>query len=284
MAPQSIERLDAISDNYDLILCDVWGVLHNGVQAWTKAHRALARAREAGKIVVLITNAPRPFKSVKQQLELLGVPSDTFDGIVTSGDVTRALISKGPSKVFHIGEDRDLPIYEGLDVTLVAEEAAEAIVCTGLFDDSSEDPSDYSDLFQRLQARDLPFICANPDIVVEKGDSLIYCAGALARDYATLGGRTFIAGKPFKPIYDEAIRIGQERAGKAIDRARILAIGDGMPTDVKGAMDNGLDLLFISDGIHSREYGEPSKPDFARLEKFLSDQGAVPIATMTKLG
>ncbi len=177
MAPQSIQRLDAISDNYDLILCDVWGVLHNGVDAWAKAHRALARARQAGKTVVLITNAPRPFKSVMKQLEILGVPSDTFDGIVTSGDVTRALIAQGPSKVFHIGEDRDLPIYEGLNVTLVSEEEAEAIVCTGLFDDSSEEPSDYRDLFMRMHARDLPFICANPDIVVEKGDHLIYCAG-----------------------------------------------------------------------------------------------------------
>lgn len=283
MNTRTIRRLDELVPDYDLILCDVWGVVHNGVHAWSQAYRALARARNAGISVVLITNAPRPFKPVARQLESLGVPENSFDAIVTSGDVTRALIEQGPSKVFHIGKEQELPIYDGLGVELVGEDEADVIVCTGLVNDDYETPAHYADQLERLYARQLHMICANPDIVVEKGHKLLWCAGALARDYAALGGTTHIAGKPHKPIYDEAIKKAETAAGKAIERSRILAIGDGMPTDVKGAMDNEIDLLFISDGIHSREYGEPGKPDMKRLEDFLAMHEATPIATMNKL-
>lgn len=278
-----IKRLDEIVPDHDLILCDVWGVIHNGVHAWSQAYRALERARNSGIVVVLITNAPRPFGPVVRQLENLGVPDSAFDAIVTSGDVTRALIKQGSSKVYHLGQEQDLPIYDGLSVDLVSEQEAETVVCTGLVNDEFETPAHYAEQLKRFQKRDLPMICANPDIVVEKGHRLLWCAGSLARDYAALGGKTLIAGKPHAPIYNEAIRLAEEKSGKTIARDRILAIGDGMPTDVKGAMDNDLNLLFISDGIHSREYGEPGNPDIDRLQKFLVLHEASPIATMKKL-
>lgn len=283
MNTQIIKRLDEIVSDYDLILCDVWGVIHNGVQAWSQAYRALERARNLGLTVALITNAPRPFGPVVKQLGNLGVPESAFDAIVTSGDVTRALIKQGSSKVYHLGQEQDLPIYEGLGVDLVSEEEAETVVCTGLVNDEFETPAHYAEQLKRFHARDLPMICANPDIVVEKGHKLLWCAGSLARDYAALGGKTLIAGKPYAPIYDEAIRQAEAISGKTIDRTRILAIGDGMPTDVKGAMDNDVNLLFISDGIHSREYGEPGNPDIEQLHKFLALHAASPVATMKKL-
>ncbi|KPB02560.1 TIGR01459 family HAD-type hydrolase [Ahrensia marina] len=278
-----IKRLDELLPNYDVILCDVWGVLHNGVDAWTQAYKALMRARDSGVKVVLITNAPRPSPKVIEQLGLLGVPSEAYDAVVTSGDVTRTLIADSSSKVFHLGPQRDMAIYEGLEVDLVDQQDADVVVCTGLFDDDSETPDDYTDRLQQMKDRDLPFICANPDIVVEKGERLIFCAGALARAYAELGGETYIAGKPYKPIYEEAIRIAEKLLNAQVDRSRVLAIGDGMPTDVKGAMDNNLDLLFISDGIHSREYGRPGAPDENKLNAYLDEHNAVPVATMTKL-
>ncbi|MEM5500117.1 TIGR01459 family HAD-type hydrolase [Ahrensia kielensis] len=283
MPTQRIKRLDELLPNYDVILCDVWGVLHNGVDAWTQAYKALIRARDAGAKVVLITNAPRPSPNVIEQLGALGVPTATFDAVVTSGDVTRALIENGSKKIFHLGPQRDTAIYDGLDAELVGLKEADVVVCTGLFDDESETPADYADQLQEMKSRDLPFVCANPDIVVEKGDRLIFCAGALARDYAELGGKTYIAGKPHKPIYDEAIRKAEAIIGGKVERSRILAIGDGMPTDVKGAMDNNLDLLFISDGIHSREYGQPSKPNDSKLDAYLDAHKATPVATMIKL-
>lgn len=283
MPTQRIKRLDELLPNYDVILCDVWGVLHNGVDAWRQAFKALMRAREAGAKVVLITNAPRPSPKVIEQLAMLGVPTAAYDAVVTSGDVTRTLIAKGSQKIFHLGPQRDTSIYEGLDVSQVDLEDADAVVCTGLFDDESETPDDYTDQLQRMKSRDLPFVCANPDIVVEKGDRLIFCAGALARAYDELGGQTHIAGKPHKPIYEEAIRKAEALLDKKVERNRVLAIGDGMPTDVKGAMDNNLDLLFISDGIHSREYGEPGKPDDSQLDAYLDKHNATPVATMIKL-
>lgn len=278
-----INRLSELRPRYDVILCDVWGVLHNGVSAWPHAVEALKSARQAGQIVILITNSPRPNAGVIEQLAGYGVGRDSFDDIVTSGDVTRTLIEEGSRRVFHLGPDRDWPIFEGLDVDLVEEFEASSVVCTGLFDDENETPADYKEMLGRMRARNLPFICANPDIVVERGDRLVYCAGALARDYALSGGRTLIAGKPHTPIYARAFHLAQQVKGSPVDRARVLAIGDGITTDVKGAMDNDVDLLFISDGIHAREYGDHGAADPARLAKFLTDFGAAPIATMNKL-
>ncbi len=281
--PETIATLDQFSGRYEAIICDVWGVLHNGVTHSSAAASALARARANGLPVVLVTNAPRPRDAVVAQIEAIGVPADAWDRIVTSGDVTRDLIKDSARRIFHLGPDRDTSLYEGLDAELVEEFEASAVVCTGLFDDETESPEEYGEMLHRMRARDLPFICANPDIVVERGDRLVWCAGALARDYAQLGGRTFIAGKPYAPIYEAALKSAAGMLGRDIARSKILAIGDGMLTDIKGACDNGFDALYISGGIHAADYGHPDNPEPERLAAFLDQHGFRPVAVMPKL-
>jgi HAD superfamily hydrolase (TIGR01459 family) len=278
-----LQRLDALMDRYDVLLCDVWGVLHNGVDSFAAASSALSRARQAGLTVVLITNAPRPFAGVAQQIHALGVPEASYDRIVTSGDVTRELIRNAPRQIFHLGPDRDETLYDGLDIELVEEREADVIVCTGFFDDETETPEDYAEMLTRLRSRNLPFICANPDIVVERGDRLIWCAGALARDYGQLGGRTLIAGKPHRPIYEASVAAAEAVRGKPVDRSRILAIGDGMLTDIKGADQFGIDALYISGGIHAGDYVMGGVHDLEKLLAFLDKHGSNPVATMPAL-
>ena len=277
-----VETLGSIGAGYGVILCDVWGVLHNGMRAFPDAVAALRAARGRGQKVVLITNSPRPRAGVAEQLALLDVPQDCYDVIVSSGDVTRRLIAEGPRRVFHLGPDRDLPLYDGIDVELSEEFEAQAVVCTGMFDDD-EKPEDYADMLERFRARNLPFICANPDIVVERGDELIWCAGALARDYAQLGGRTEIAGKPHRPIYEAALAEASALLGREAARGEALAIGDGVLTDVKGAADNGIDVLFVSGGIHAGEYGPAHAPDPAAIRAFLQRHGYSPVAVIPRL-
>lgn len=278
-----IHGLGEIAGDYQALLCDVWGVLHNGVAAWPDAVDALTRFRKTGGVVVMITNAPRPREPVLAQLASLGVPEGTFDAVVTSGDVTRNLISKMHRKVFHIGPERDYKLYDGLDVEFVEVEEAHTVVCTGLNDDRTETPEDYADLLQRLRARELPFVCANPDIVVEYGDRLLWCAGALARDYRELGGETHIVGKPYGPIYERAVEVLNEHSSSPIEKKSILAIGDGMHTDMAGAAQFHLDFLYISSGIHAAEYGDADAPDAVRLEEFLSGNEAAPRAWLPRL-
>ncbi|MBP0438606.1 TIGR01459 family HAD-type hydrolase [Tianweitania sediminis] len=282
-APKMIETLDQVSGRYRAIFCDVWGVLHNGVQSFRSASEALASARASGLAVVLITNAPRPFADVEAQLLGLGVLPEAYDRIVTSGDVTRELIRNGPRRLFHIGSERELTLYDGLDVELVEEFEASGICCTGLFNDTRETPEDYTEMLRRLRSRDLPMVCANPDIVVERGDDLVWCAGALARDYGLMGGRTLIAGKPHHPIYQAALAAAAEVIGREIAPSEALAIGDGMLTDVKGAADNGFDVLYVSAGVHARDYGPAHAPDLAMLGRFLEKHGADPIGVIPTL-
>jgi len=283
LLPETIETLDGIAARYAAIFCDVWGVLHNGVDVFPEAERALSRARATGAVVVLITNSPRPHMGVEGQLTAMGIDAGAWDRIVTSGDATRELIRAAPGRIFHLGPERDRGIFEGLDADLVEDMEADVVVCTGFFDDEQEVPADYADMLGDMRARDLPFICANPDIVVERGDDLIWCAGALARDYAALGGRTLIAGKPHRPIYDAALKNASEAAGREIGRREVLAIGDGVLTDVKGASDNGVDVIFVTGGIHWRDYGEQLTPDAARLSAFLDHHGHRPVAVMPRL-
>ena len=212
------------------------------------------------------------------------MPENAWDRVVTSGDVTRDLIIAAPKKIFHIGSDRDLSLYDGTGAELVEVRQAQAIVCTGLFDDEVETPDDYAEVLARLRARNLPFICANPDIVVERGTQMIWCAGAIAREYGLLGGRTLVAGKPHAPIYELALREAAQFTGQAIDLKRVLAIGDGLLTDVKGAVNQGLDLLYVSSGIHAKEYGVHGKPDHEQLLNWLKGHGVSPVATMPYLG
>ena len=279
---QHIGSFREISSNYDVVLCDVWGVLHNGVSAYDEASAALEAARAAGLAVVLITNSPRPSPSVIEQLEIIGVSAGAFDRIVTSGDVTRTLISRGPKKVFLLGPERDMPLLDGLGVEAVGAESAEVVVCTGFFDDETETPDDYRDMLAAFAARRVPMICANPDLVVERGHKMIPCAGAMAAAYDRIGGETAVAGKPHRPIYDAALAAARELKGD-VPLARVVAVGDGMPTDVRGALDYGLDLLYISHGIHAREYVLDGRTDEAALGAFLAREQASPKYWMPRL-
>lgn len=275
---KKLDNLDGLDGNYDVILSDVWGVLHNGVSAHKNAYEALKRAREAGKTVVLITNSPRRKQGVVSQLDMLGIKSDCYNDIVTSGDLTRKLIKEAPKKVFFLGPDRDLQLLDGLDVERVDQEDAQTIVCTGFFDDEVEKPEDYSEMLEAFVSRKIPFICANPDLVVERGERMIPCAGAIAALYKKMGGEVFVAGKPHKPMYQTALEIAQNIRGE-INPERVIAIGDGMPTDVRGAVSYGLDLLFVAHGIHINQYKSDDVPggiDDFKLSGFLAKEGVRP--------
>jgi HAD superfamily hydrolase (TIGR01459 family) len=213
------------------------------------------------------------------QLHGLGVPDDAYDALVTSGDVTRNVIATRPgAKVLHIGHERDLTFYEGLDAQLVPEAEAELISCTGLYDDTVETPDNYHDLFGRLVARRLPMVCANPDIVVERGDKLVYCGGALARLYGEMGGEAILAGKPHAPIYTAAKKMIKELGG-----SRLLAVGDGLPTDIRGAVDNGVPVLFVTGGIHAADFGPHDNPDGDRVAARLHAEGLSAVAYLPAL-
>lgn len=277
-----IQSFREITDQYDVVLCDVWGVLHNGVEAFAQASEALAEARAAGLTVVLITNSPRPRPGVKVQIRGLGVLDEAYDRIVTSGDVTRSLITAGPEKIYFIGARKDEALLEGLGVQAVSAEEAGIVVCAGLRNDEKETAEDYRAELEKLAARHLPFICANPDLVVERGHKLIPCAGALAKFYGEMGGSTLIAGKPHRPIYEKTLEEARD-VRDGFDLSRVIAIGDGMPTDVRGAEAFGLDVLYISGGIHAKEYVKDGVTDEAKLEGFLASEQAAPKWWMPRL-
>lgn len=250
--PVILSGLSDVAGAYDALVCDVWGVLHNGVHAFPPAVEALRKFRARHGKVVLLTNAPRPPHCILPQLESLGVTRDCYDAVVTSGGAARADLSERlPLSILHLGPERDETLFEGLDVKMVGADQAELALCTGLYDDDTESPGDYRDLFVKLRARDLPMICANPDLVVQRGDKLIYCAGALAHAYAELGGKVAWYGKPHAPVYAAAL----EAAGNP---SRPLVIGDGPATDIKGANKMGFDGLFVMDGIHAADLTERS--------------------------
>jgi HAD superfamily hydrolase (TIGR01459 family) len=247
-------RLSDILDDYSALFCDVWGVIRDGRALLPDAIAALQKARDAGCPVVLVSNSPRPAGDLAHQLERMGAPDNAWDAIVTSGDATRqALAERAPGPFFKIGPPgRDDQLYEGLDLEFVAAEAARAIVCTGPTQAFGWEPDDYRPVFVPLVARDLPMVCANPDIVVQVGDDLVWCAGALARLYREMGGTSIISGKPHKPIYELAYAALAARGWQG-DRTSVLAIGDGPETDIAGARRMGIDSLFIGDGILGRD-------------------------------
>ncbi|WP_339765923.1 TIGR01459 family HAD-type hydrolase [uncultured Hoeflea sp.] len=272
---RKITDLDQLTGSADILLCDVWGVIHNGVNPFPLSVEALKAARQRGQTVILITNSPRPADGVIRQFDVIGVDPDCWDDIVTSGDVTRQLVKDAPRSLYFLGPERDLALVEGLDVELVEPDSAAAVLCTGLFDDEIETAEDYRSLLTGLSARGLPLICANPDRLVERGDRLVPCAGALADLYVQLGGETRIAGKPHAPIYREAMARAGAIRGDA-DKARALAIGDGVQTDIRGALDNGIDAVFIARGIHANQYLDGRVTNEARLQAFLDAEGVAP--------
>jgi HAD superfamily hydrolase (TIGR01459 family) len=284
VSPPFTRHFSELAAQYDVVLCDVWGVVHNGAAATIESCDALIRYRQGGGLVVLITNAPRPGEVVWKFLDRLAVPREVCDAIVSSGDVTRTLIAaRGGQKVFHIGPERDLPIFDGLEVTPVPLDLADFTVCSGLFDDTTETPQDYEDLIAKMRERSLPMVCANPDVVVERGDQLVYCAGAIADLYSLGGGEVLYAGKPYRPIYEHALTTAQFLLGHAPDHQRVLAIGDSVRTDLKGAAAFGIDCLFVTAGIHAEELGGRENPDIAALRKVFSAAGVHPKAVTRRL-
>jgi HAD superfamily hydrolase (TIGR01459 family) len=250
-----VERLRDLVDGVEVVLSDIWGVVHNGLEAFPEACEALRNFRKHGGTVILITNAPRPADSVQRQLRKLGIADETYDAIVSSGDLTRHFVADHPGrKMFWIGPERDSSIHRGLDPALAPLLEADYIVCTGLFDDETESAEDYRAMMLQARERKLPLICANPDIVVERGDRLIYCAGAIAELYRELGGEVIFYGKPHRPIYQRAMELAAERQRHPIKLNQVLAIGDSVRTDLAGAHGFGIDCLFVTRGIHAEDF------------------------------
>lgn len=263
-----IDGVGALAERYDALLCDAWGVIHNGVELFPGAAEAMVRFREGGRAIIILTNAPRPSSVIPAQLDRLGLPRDAYDAVVTSGDATRAEIERRlPAPAYRIGPEKDDPLFEGLDINFASLEDAGFIICTGLRDDHREAPEDYQDLLEQAAARALPMVCANPDIVVNWGGRLIWCAGALAEIYAGLGGEVVYGGKPHAPIYRLAMERTADVLGRHPEKSRVLAIGDGVKTDIEGANRQGVDAIFVAGdgGVH--EGGAEPETIRMRLEE-----------------
>ncbi|MGE0596047.1 MAG: TIGR01459 family HAD-type hydrolase [Hyphomonadaceae bacterium] len=282
---KAIDSLDDITGRYDAFLCDMWGVVHNGRRYFPAAAAALERARQAGKIVLLVSNVPKPRDPIPSQLERLRLPRGAWDAIVTSGDAIRAELAKrAPGPMLKIGPAGDAVLWEGLGLRFADVRQARFVGVSGLnYDGRDDSPENYADVLAEAKARDLELLCANPDIIVRWGDELIWCAGALARDYAALGGRVVMAGKPHPPIYELAYRELESIAGRPIEKARILAIGDGVATDIKGANDQRLDSLFIASGMHGEALWTDGALDAAKVDLALTEEGVAATYAMAEL-
>ncbi|WP_068081000.1 TIGR01459 family HAD-type hydrolase [Polycladidibacter stylochi] len=292
MIPTAFSRsLSEVAAPYSALLCDVWGVLHNGLTAYPQASQALVKFREeTGSPVVLITNAPRVNTKIIEHITSMGIPQEAYDGVVTSGDVVRLdLITSGFTRIYHIGLEKNHSLFSGLEHQFTHYDDAEIVVCTGLNERDTETPENYRGLFEKLIARGLAFVCANPDIVAEHGDRLVYCAGALAQLYAQMGGRVVISGKPHAPIYDACLLKLKEITGKTFSKKEVLTIGDGLPTDITGAQAYGLDALFVCNGIHAEDFGsnegsgEEFTPELHLVQDKLRQEGLKARALIPRL-
>lgn len=281
-----IRSLSEIADRYDVLFCDLWGCVHNGREAYPAAFAALQAFRRGGGRVALLTNAPRPRRFVAEQLDRMGVPRDAWDQIVTSGDAAQDALFSGRvgQRVWHIGTPKDEGFFTETDdpraagVQLVDLDHAQGIVATGPFDEMNEEPEDYRARFQSAVDRGLPMLCANPDIVVDVGETRIYCAGALAQLYEQMGGEALYFGKPHAPIYALARRLLDA------DGATVLAIGDGMLTDIAGAAGHGIDSLLVTGGLAAEHMGpDVESPDPAALQRWLADQPVQPTWAIGRL-
>jgi HAD superfamily hydrolase (TIGR01459 family) len=286
MTPPIIAAAGPLLARYDVVFCDVWGVMHNGRRAYAKAGAALARFRAQGGTVILVSNAPIPASGVERVLEKTGVRRDAWDAIVSSGDIALSHIAeKGYRRMHWVGPSkRDYALYVQLKAPSVALAEADAIVCTGLRDDRNETVADYRTLIEEGVARALPFVCANPDLIVDVGAVQLPCAGSIAAEYERLGGQVFWAGKPHPAAYRTALALAAELRGAAPDLGRILAIGDAVRTDLAAAQGLGVDGLFIAAGIHKNELVTGDIIDAARLARLFGAPDTPPaIAASTEL-
>lgn len=278
MSTQIIQRLDEISASYDALICDVWGVVHNGVNYFPDAVAALQGYRQAGGKVVFVTNAPRPRSSIEAQLDQIGVPRDAWDAVATSGDATRVALFQGAigSKIYFMGEARDRAALEPIkiienpvSIEEVSLETAEGILCAGP-EDPLADPETWRPVLLSAKARELKLLCLNPDIVVDRGESREWCGGAVAKMYEEMGGTSLYYGKPHAPIYDLSRR-RLAALGYVPPDERILAVGDGIVTDLPGAMGEGFDCLYVTGGLAAAETKTATDPDQAALDTYLAD-------------
>ena len=279
--------LHRLAAGYDALLCDVWGVLHDGVRAHPEAAEALSRYRDGGGRVVLISNAPRSGARLSGFLHDYGIGRHLYDDVVTSGDVTARILASGAygRRCFYLGPERDKDLMEGSEMEAV-EEASEAdvILCVGLRDDAREQTEDYRALLRSLAERGLTMVCANPDQVVERGGVLVHCAGSLAALYEELGGECLYFGKPRQEIYRLAWEAVERVLGRAADKERVLAIGDGVATDMRGAADFGVDALFVTGGLAWRAFGDdPLRPQAEAVARFCAERNVRPIAALPRL-
>jgi HAD superfamily hydrolase (TIGR01459 family) len=275
------DHFEPIASSYQALLCDIWGVLHNGVAAYDGIVETLTQYRAGGGRVLLLSNAPRPGAGIPAQLERMGIPREAYDDVLTSGDATHASITTGKfgQTFWHMGPERDWLLFDGLPLTQAEQSTAEFVLCTGLFDDDTETPDDYSELLTQLKERDLDLVCANPDIVVDRGERRVYCGGAIAAEYTKIGGRSHYFGKPHAPIYD----LARAKLGDLSD-AQILAVGDGLLTDIKGANDQGIDALFVTGGIaHERCGPTIADPQSDLVTKVLAETDGKAIGAMARL-
>lgn len=279
-------NFEALAERYDALLCDVWGVLHNGVEAYDGVVEALTRYRQGGGRVLLLSNAPRPGPGIPPQLEKMGIPRDAYDDVLTSGDATHASIATGQfgETFWHLGPERDWLLFDGLTQVLGKEADADFVLCTGLFDDDVETPEDYAEILTRLKERDLDMVCANPDIVVDRGERRVFCGGAIAAAYTDIGGRSHYFGKPHAPIYELARTKLATLVGKAVADCAILAIGDGLLTDIKGANEQGIDALFVTGGIAVERCGpDPENPKSEAVTAVCDEAGVRPVGAIARL-
>lgn len=278
MTCRIIDSLSGISDGYDAIFCDLWGCYHNGVEVYPAAVAACQAFRKKGGTVILLTNAPRPAPSVKRMLDRMGAPEDSYDRIVSSGAACQAALTGGRfgDRFHYVGPDRDLHMLGDVGLEPAPLEQATAILLTGLRDDSIEGPEDYAGEIADWAARGLPVLCANPDIIVDRGHERLWCAGAIARDFEAAGGEVIYFGKPHLPVYDRCHEVLRE-LGRNIPKGRVLAIGDGILTDVPGGIAAGLDTLFVTGGLAAQDLGpDPEHPQQDLLDAFLAESGLTP--------
>ena len=285
MAPHIITHAEAYLKRYDVVFCDVWGVVHDGENAYVEAGEALARFREAGGTVVLVSNAPYPAARVATVIDAKGVRRDAWDAIVSSGDIARRHVAEaGYTRVHCIGpESRDRALFESLPGRRTPLTDAEVVVCSGLVHDRTETAEDYRGLLQQALALRLPLVCANPDLIVDVGSARLPCAGAIAVLYEQMGGTVFWAGKPHPAAYQTALASARELRGASVSPDRVLAIGDALRTDLAAAEGASIDALFVAGGIHRHEVMNGADIDPASLAGLFRSGAPPAVAAMTQL-
>ncbi|MBL4739561.1 MAG: TIGR01459 family HAD-type hydrolase [Sneathiella sp.] len=290
MSFKIVSGLETYAEKYDAFILDLWGVVHDGMKPYPGALDCMAKLREGGRPLLLLSNAPRTNDFVSEFLERIGVPASSYDHILTSGDMTHHVLKErshpfvegGAQKFYQIGAEKDRGVDEGLDYTKVSKlEDADFLVCTGLANDDVETPEEYRELLIKAASLKLPMFCANPDLTVMKGERILYCAGALAAVYEEQGGEVELFGKP----YPWAYKLAMEKLGVS-EPSRILAVGDSMRTDIKGATSMGIDNVLVSGGIHAEEWGlapgmRPSDEQVSAISKLHGFEPTLVVGHMT---